>query len=122
MRHFRFAACTLCCWTYAAPACNDRLISHQLPPSHMQTCVKQQACCSRCSCPCLQKENDLTSKRLGVSHSALFGHVHSSMHINKGKQHHYMRFYAAMVLTDIVREVSAVQQHAAAFWLNNVVR
>ena len=56
----------------------------------------------------------MMSNRVGLSYSALFGHVNSSMLINKGKQHLYMRFYAAMVLTDIVHEVSAVHSHAEA--------
>ena len=58
----------------------------------------------------------MISERLGLSHSALFARC-----IKKGEQHRYMRFYAAMVLTDIVREVSAVQQHAEAVWLNRCV-
>ena len=56
-------------------------------------------------------------KRLGLNHQALCGHVHQSIPIKKGEQHRYVRFYAAMVLTDIVREVSPAQQCAEALWL-----
>ncbi len=60
-------------------------------------------------------------KRLGLNHQALCNHV-QSIPIKKGEQHRYVRFYAAMVLTDIVREVSPAQQCAEAIWLSTAVR
>ena len=64
----------------------------------------------------------MMSQRLGLSHDALLGHVRSLKLINKSDQHRYMRFHAAMVLTDIVHEVSAAQQHAKEIWLTKDVR